>query len=105
MTQRVKVAEAGERIYNLSAFDADNLRAIRPTNGGKYFYVGDLDLAAQRQYLADVEQHGIAYLVLSYNVVIAWVTRNNIRRVPDVRYSPTTSKHQNIVRREWAEHL
>jgi hypothetical protein len=105
MTQRVKVADAGERIHNLSTFDANNLRAILPTDGGKYQYVGNLDLAVQRQYFADVEQHGIAYLVLSYETPIAWVTRNNIRRVPDVRYSPTTTNHQDIVRREWAEYL
>ncbi len=36
------------------------------------------------------------YVVSSYHTPIAWYARGNWR-VPNVRYSPTTSKHQNAL--------
>lgn len=36
----------------------------------------------------------LAYVVYSYATPIAWWTESNGWVVPDVKYSPTTSKHQ-----------
>lgn len=38
------------------------------------------------------------YVVYSYNTPIAWWTPETGWVIPDVKYSPTTSRHQSIVR-------
>lgn len=44
------------------------------------------------------------YVVLSYGTPIAWAGPGEALTVPDVRYSVTTSKHQNIARRADGHH-
>lgn len=39
-----------------------------------------------------------AYVVYSYNTPIAWWDATTGWVIPDVKYSPTTSRHQSIVR-------
>lgn len=39
-----------------------------------------------------------AYVVLSYDTPIAWWDATTGWVIPDVKYSPTTSRHQSIVR-------
>lgn len=39
-----------------------------------------------------------AYVVYSYNTPIAWWDAATGWVIPDVKYSPTTSRHQSIVR-------
>ena len=41
------------------------------------------------------------YTVLSYNTPIAWITRSGLVRIPDVKYSPTTTQHQWTVKAAW----
>lgn len=38
------------------------------------------------------------YVVYSYDTPIAWVDENGEVRIPDEKYSITTSRHQGIVR-------
>lgn len=38
------------------------------------------------------------YVVYSYRTPIAWVSKDGEWVVPDVKYSATTTNHQNIVR-------
>lgn len=54
------------------------------------------ELAAQYRLLADAGL--VTYTVLSYRTPIGWVTTAGVKVVPDVRYSPTTSQHQTLVR-------
>lgn len=42
------------------------------------------------------------YVVYSYATPIAFELSDGRRFIPDVRYSPTTSRHQALVRRGWA---
>lgn len=41
------------------------------------------------------------YVVWSYVTPIAWVTRDGLFVIPAVKYSPTTSNHQGLVRQAW----
>ena len=104
MSQRIAVRDADDYIHNLSTFDANNLRAILPHNDGMYEYTGGMTAQAAGQYYADQSQYGIRYIVLSYDVPIAWSTGNpDVRRCPDARYSSTTTQHQAIVKSAWPE--
>lgn len=49
------------------------------------------------QLRADSEGQEI-YVVYSYATPIAWRTADGVVRVPDVRYSRTTGRHQSYVR-------
>lgn len=56
----------------------------------------------------DMERAGCLYVVWSYKTPIAWCTMPHPSKadqrhewtVPDVKYSPTTTNHQNVVRVE-----
>jgi hypothetical protein len=41
---------------------------------------------------------GVVYTIMSYDTPIAWLDHNDEWTVPDVRYSPTTTFHQGVVR-------
>lgn len=43
-------------------------------------------------------EKGISYVVYSYDTPIAWRLRDGSWTVPDVSYSRTTTRHQNLVR-------
>ena len=45
-----------------------------------------------------LDEYGSVYVVWSYNTVIAYAIPGH-SRVPDRKYSSTTSKHQNICRK------
>lgn len=55
---------------------------------------GRLPSAEARQLRADRP----SYVVWSYDTPIAWVDSGGSWVIPDVKYSTTTSKHQNLVR-------
>jgi hypothetical protein len=55
--------------------------------------LGRLPAEHAEQFRADAER-GIAYTVFSYQTPIAWVTSSGLVRIPDVKYSPTTTQHQ-----------
>lgn len=46
----------------------------------------------------DCDGPGIAYTVMSYQTPIAWVTTDGTVRIPDTRYSATTTGHQSLCR-------
>lgn len=75
------------------------------STGGAFSAVTDAPHAVGRlpqewtaRYRADLEQPGIAYVVLSYSTPIAWVRRDGQAVIPDEYYSPTTTRHQSITR-------
>lgn len=45
----------------------------------------------------------IEYVVYSYATPIAWWSKEHGWRMPDIKYSVTTSRHQSLVRRALAE--
>jgi hypothetical protein len=47
---------------------------------------------------------GIVYTVLSYETPIAWVTRAGLVRIPNVKYSTTTTQHQWTCRAHLTPH-
>jgi hypothetical protein len=104
MSQRILVRDADDYIHNLTTFNANNLRAILPHGDGEHQYTGGMTTAAADQYYHDAEKMGIRYVVLSYDVPIAWTTgRPDVRRCPRAYYSATTTQHQDIVRSAWRE--
>ena len=53
------------------------------------------------EYIQQFDAAGLApdyYVVHSYATPIAWYA-NGVWTLPDIKYSPTTTRHQNIVRR------
>ena len=64
------------------------------------FGIGGMGRLPERfhsQYQGDMMSKGF-YVVKSYDTPIAWFTRGQWV-IPDVKYSVTTSRHQNIVRK------
>lgn len=49
-------------------------------------------------YRRDCDDPGISYVVYSYATPIAWVRADGVSVVPDVGYSATTTRHQNLCR-------
>lgn len=47
-------------------------------------------------------EDAVIYIVFSYSTPIAWMLKDGSTVIPDVKYSPTTSAHQSIVRRVWS---
>jgi len=52
---------------------------------------------AQR-YHADLRESGIVFTVLSWETPIAWIRATGQVVIPDVRYSTSTTRHQNLCR-------
>jgi len=63
---------------------------------------GQLPKEHRAQLRADLNTHGRVYVVWSYATPIAWTTPDGETRVPDVKYSVTTSRHQGYARRGFA---
>lgn len=63
---------------------------------------GRLSGAALQRFYEDV--NGLTYAVYSYGTPIYWVSNGHTYQV-EQKFSPTTSKHQNYVRRAIAESL
>jgi hypothetical protein len=57
---------------------------------GQPWSTGIMPADLAREYRADDP----TYTVMSYDTPIAWVTRAGLVRIPDVKYSPTTTQHQ-----------
>ncbi|GAA4896033.1 hypothetical protein HNR25_001820 [Streptomonospora salina] len=53
-------------------------------------------------YRSDREGPGISYAVYSYATPIAWVRCDGVPVIPEVGYSVTTTRHQNLCR-AWLE--
>lgn len=50
------------------------------------------------RYRSDNQSPGIAYTVRSYATPIAWALANGEITIPEVSYSITTTRHQNLCR-------
>jgi hypothetical protein len=88
---RVTIANAADYIARHEPFNAGNLTGIAgpPTSTG---HLPAVDAAYLR---ADQERYGIAYTVLSYKTPIAYVLTDGTVVMPEARYSPTTTAHQD----------
>lgn len=60
--------------------------------------LGLLPDAWRMQFRADERDHGLSYVVFSYATPIAWVRRDGVVVIPDVKYSATTSRGQHLCR-------
>ena len=80
--------------FEASALTGGWFGAFTPTKGPT---LGRLP-QEHRPPLAKALRKGSVYIVLSYETPIAWSV-NGQWVVPGVKYSPTTTKHQHIVRR------
>jgi len=92
---RVSNREAGKAIRMRVPFQGSNLRGVE----GNDESVTQGYLPADESWEVPDMYFKPRYIVLSYDTPIAWWYRGEGWTVPDVKYSPTTSKHQNIVRR------
>ena len=89
---RVNVRDALGYIETRQNFIASNL------SGGYSRSVGKLPSTWCEKLYEDVNNDSNLYVVLSYDTPIAWYSHEGGWTVPRVKYSVTTSKHQNIVR-------
>lgn len=51
-----------------------------------------------KAYRSDSKNPGVSYVVYSYATPIAWVRMDGETVIPDVGYSVTTTRHQNLCR-------
>lgn len=86
---QIKNNEAIGRIRKYVEFSGSNLHGRR-----KKVHPGKLPAQWEQQYDATE----VMYTVSSYDTVIAWCTPDYQWTVPSVRYSMSTTRHQNLVR-------
>lgn len=83
-------------------FNAGNLYARNDEPG----YFGSFGYLPE-PWIQQLERDRPRYIVFSYDTPIGWLANRRGRKVfviPDVRYSPTTSNHQGVVRRAVGEY-
>ena len=64
-------------------------------------YLGRLDTEAFRELVEafnNKDRDASVYIVRSYSTPIAWCDANGEWHIPRVSYTPTTTRHQSIVR-------
>lgn len=90
---KIRNRDAVGRIAAREAFESHtgNFRGV-PWEVG---YLGSLPGAWRRAY--EATQASITYTVMSYRTPIAWYAEGRWV-IPDVKYSQTTTRHQNLVR-------
>jgi hypothetical protein len=95
-TTRTSNAKASEFIQDRIAFTGNNFYGVvtSPATGTDYSPYGRLDTHLILQLNTEFPD----YIVYSYGTPIAWFGRFGWT-IPNVKYSVTTSKHQNYVRR------
>lgn len=64
-------------------------------------YNGRMPDSVASEFEAHHREGLIDYYVLSFGTPIAWVRWDGVRVIPDIKYSVTTTRHQNIVREAW----
>ncbi len=74
-----------------------------PWNEPAVPYVGRMDESERLIMRADIENHGLRYMVWSYNTPIAWLRADGFWRVTQRNYSKTTAKHLGKLRIAVAE--
>lgn len=86
------INRAEARIASEAPFTGNSLR-------GEAHEPGDYVLTGRLPSEYHAAAVGARYIVFSYATPIGWVAADGTRVVPDERYSATTTRHQNVVRR------
>lgn len=89
-------------IKNERDFQASKLAGLR-INIDTGLYFGLLPLEWATRLREDYNNHLVHYVVTSHGTPIGWETRLGSTVIPDVKYSVSTTRHQNILRRTWPE--
>lgn len=98
MSNRTSNSKSLDYIANRIAFKANNLYGyLWPLCGEFTPAIGMLP----SDYLDQLQ--GVEYIVYSYGTPIAWFKKGEWT-IPALKYSSTTSKHQNYVRRAVASY-
>lgn len=92
---RVSNHQARQKIIDMQDF-ASHTGNFSGMWGGKGT-TGRLPEPWRSKFLAAISASG-TYVVLSYDTPIAWWDATTGWVIPDVKYSPTTSRHQSNVR-------
>lgn len=90
MAKRTSNRDAGKLIAAKAPFKGSNLSG------------GDASLGLGRlpkEHADTFQAHNPDYVVSSYSTPIAWHSEAHGWHMPDTKYSPTTSRHQSLVRR------
>ncbi|QKY79994.1 hypothetical protein PQD13_gp82 [Gordonia phage Clawz] len=96
-TKTSKRSEHIEAVRDVRSFDGGTVWADTYPNGLRVT-LGDLPPQWSKE-LSVVD--GPLYVVFSYRTPIAWRTHDRIV-IPPVKYSATTTRHQNIVKEAWS---
>jgi hypothetical protein len=65
---------------------------------GSAYNTGQLPAHDAAEYNTLANQGEVVYTVLSYATPIAYVTKDGAVRIPDAKYSVTTTHHQSLCR-------
>ena len=95
---RIAIKNCDSHVITLTPFEAGNMSA---TDQSYEMYSGRLPEPFRENFQAARRDGIIDYCVFSYSTPIAWVLADGTRIVPPVKYSQSTSRHQNIVRSAW----
>lgn len=93
-THRINLKQVTDHVANRVKFNANN--TLRGTDS-QFVGFGRLPMSYRDQFAHDSQADDF-YVVLSYETPIAWFARG-VWFEPPVKYSPTTSKQANYVRR------
>ena len=93
-TTRTSNAKAGDLIADRVGFTGNNLYGVVTPYNEIVRLTGQLPIEFEQQLKLDQPD----FVVYSYNTPIAWHSDKGWF-IPEVKYSVTTSKHQNYVRR------
>jgi hypothetical protein len=93
-TTRTSNQKAGDLIADRVGFTGNNLYGVVQPFDSVVYQTGQLPIEFEQQLRLDKP----FYIVYSYTTPIAWVSDKGWF-IPEVKYSVTTSKHQNYVRR------
>jgi hypothetical protein len=65
----------------------------------------EMPAEVHQELLAAIARDEIAYIVFSYRTPIAWVHRNGAVNLPEIKYSRSTTTHQNWVRQAFGDRV
>lgn len=95
--RRRTIDESAGHIFRLEDFTIGNMRGQLFDKG--QIHCGDLPDKYCDALRADLDRYGAAYIVWSYDTIIAWRLPGGTVTMPPVRYSNTTTQHQYVVAR------
>jgi hypothetical protein len=93
----ISINEAPVAINYSRDFDASHLWGRNITTDSLVL-PGRLPVEWVARFREDFNNHLITYVIFSWSTPIGWVLGTGEAFVPEVRYSPTTTRHQNVVR-------